>query len=189
VIKKVLIAAALLAALSGAAQADTVFDFSYTFTDGLVLTGSLDGTLSGQFVTNVSNVSINFNGTTFSGALLGGQFDGTAGAFDFAKAPVVSFSAAQNNFIFSDANDPTLGAASNYFYFVNGTTPLNVSNQEILAATNHVILNSADFDSPGAGTWSLTPVPLPAALPLLVSGLGLLGLKRRRRLQVDAAQA
>jgi hypothetical protein len=187
VIKKLLMAAALLAALGGAAQADSVFDFSYTFTDGLVLTGSLDGTLSGQFVTNVSNVNINFNGTAFSGTLLGGSFDGTAGAFDFTKAPVVSFNGSQNNFIFSDASDPL--SASNFFYFVNGTTPSGLSNQELSVTNTHAILNNADFDSPGAGTWSLTPVPLPAALPLLVSGLGLLGLNRRRRLHAGAARA
>ena len=185
-IKKLLIAVALLATLSGAAQADSVFDFSYTFADGLVLKGSLDGTQSGQFVTNVSNVNINFNGTAFSGTLLGGTFDQTAGSFDFTKAPVVSFNASQNNFIFSDATDPA--AASNFFYFVNGTTPSGLSNQELSVANIHVILNNADFDSPGAGTWSMTPVPLPAALPLLLSGLGLLGLNRRR-LQADAARA
>jgi hypothetical protein len=39
----------------------------------------------------------------------------------------------------------------------------------------------------GVGTWSVQPVPLPAALPLLVSGLGLFAAAKRRRREAAAA--
>jgi hypothetical protein len=172
VIKNFFMAAALLTALTvGVAQADTVYDFSYIFTDGTTLTGSLDGTLNGSFVTNISNVEVSFGGSSFSGTLVGGSFDGAA--FQ-TGGPVVSTNGALNNFIFADG-DLNQGTATNYFFF-NSTLG-------VLAANLNVNPNNTPSDFTANGSWKLTaaPVPLPAALPLLLSGLGLLGLKRRRR--------
>jgi hypothetical protein len=179
VIKKLLQAAAVLAACSGAAHAST-FDFSYTFGDGQLLTGSLDGTLSGELITDISNVSINFDHTTLSGTLYAGTFDSATSTYNYSmNAAVVSTNAALNNFIFADSNDPGANNVTNWFYFVNGLTPSGANGQEVEAAN----VNTGDiaFDNPGSGQWSLRPVPVPAALPLMVSGLGFLAGAMRRR--------
>ena len=190
-IKKLIQAAALLAACSGAAQAST-FDFSYTFSDGQKLSGSLDGTLSGDLVTNISNVSVTFDDVAFTATLFGGTFvpsstGSNVGAYSYgANSAVVSTNAALNNFIFADNNDPQANNATNWFYFVNGTTPTGQGTQEVEAG--NIATGNIAFDNPGSGTWSLAPVPLPAALPLLMSGLGLLAAAKRRR-QGNTAQA
>ncbi len=155
-LKKFFHAAALIAAVSGgAAHADT-FDFSYTFADGLALTGSLNGTLNGTLVNNVSNVSVAFNGTAFSGPLFGGTFNTLSGNFDFSSGPVVSTVASQNNFVFADSTDVVNGVGlTNEFYFVNGASPsaIGPTNQEVFVANSKVLTNNADFDNPAAGTW------------------------------------
>jgi hypothetical protein len=189
---KLLIKAAVIAAALGASAAAsaTEFDFSYTFTDGQQITGSLDGTLNGTAISNISDLQVSLNGIAFSGgsdasgptslAIYG--WDTTNESFD---APA-SFStvSSKNNFAIADENP---GANPNYFFsFVNDPafgTSIGAGN----------LLHSDTFSGLGAtqsaadfaddGTWTVTPapVPLPAALPLLLSGLGLFGFGRRRR--------
>jgi hypothetical protein len=66
---------------------------------------------------------------------------------------------------------------------VNGMT--TVLNPTTLAAGTYVLEIRGDVTGSSGGTYSgelnLNPVPLPAALPLLLSGLGLLGFARKRR--------
>ena len=171
---KAAVIAAVFASCAAAAHAET-FDFSYTFADGLAVSGSLDGTLNGNLISNISNVTVDFAGTSFTGTLFSGTADNANGVYNFgANAAVVSTDATLNNFVFSDGNDPALNSSTTAFIF---NSPASL----VEAFNTNVVLNSADIDMPASGTWDIHPVPVPAALPLLLSGIGLLAAARRRR--------
>ena len=188
-IKAALIAAALGA--SGAASAAT-YDFSYTFSDGQQITGSLDGTLSGTTISNISDLQVSLNGIAFAGgtdsngttALQIYGWDTSTEAYD--SPAVFSTASSKNNFIIEDESPTSADQANYYFTFVN-----DPAFGTYVAGAN--FLHSDSFSGPGAtqsaadfadsGTWTVTPapVPLPAALPLLASGLAMFGIGRRRR--------
>jgi len=178
---------------SAVASASEVFDFSYMFTDGQQLTGSLLGVSSdgGQTVTNISNMQASLNGIAFAGGagpLQVNAWNTSAESFDDTTPVVISANAAQNNFVISDV-DAAVNTSPDYeFALINDP----VLGSEAVAAN---FLQSDAFsgsgatqlaiDSPASGNWTLTaaPVPVPAALPLLASALGALrvfGLGRRR---------
>jgi hypothetical protein len=199
---KAAVAAALLGA-SAAASAST-FDFSYTFADGQEVTGDFTGTTTngGQSVTNISNIQVQLNGIAFAPVTVGGVTYGNAtlqantwnptlAAFDDTTPVTIYANGALNNFAFSDVDAATNGSPDYEFAYLNDAT------NGIFQAVAANFLQSDSFskaegnatqlaiDSPGnASNWTLseaTPVPIPAAVWLFASGLGLFGSRGRRR--------
>jgi hypothetical protein len=190
-IKKLLTAAAVCAALTGgAAHASSTYDFSYTFSDGQEITGSLIGTSTdgGQAVTDISNLQVSFDGVAFAGGvsptLILNTWNPSTVSFNSASSPTTLFvNGALNNFVISDV-DASVNTSPDYeFAYVNDAT-----NNIFQATGANFLQGQVDVDTPAnAAAWSLTavatPVPLPAGLPLLASslaGLGLFGIGRRR---------
>jgi hypothetical protein len=190
--KNLLKAAVLMAAFSStAANANQAFDFSYTFSSGDVLHGTLLGTMdsTSTYVTNITDVSAWFDNTQLLPDSSTGYLDIVAwntstSGYDDTITPVFSTNIALNNFAIADTDMAVNLAASNYFSFINDT-----NYGQVAIANNNNTLNSngnalTASDSPAGGVWSVTAVPLPGAMPLLLSGLGLLAAASRRRIAV-----
>jgi hypothetical protein len=200
-VKAAVIAAALGA--SAAASADT-FDFSYTFTDGQEIIGSFTGitTNGGQSATDVSNLQVSLNGIAFAPVTVGGitygnatlqanAWNPTLGNFDDTTPVTIYQNGALNNFVISDVDAAGNTSPDYEFAYINDATNgiFQVTAADFLQSDSFSTAegNSTQLaiDAPGvASSWKLTDVsavPLPGALPLLLSGLGLFGFARRRR--------
>lgn len=168
------LACAVALSLAGAAHA-TTFDLTYTFASGDVITGTLEGTLDGSFVENLHDISLAFDGNAFTGTTAAQTWDPASAAFS-ADAPRLSTDVAQNQILFSTAD----GNFS--FGMVNDAA--NFGGQLVFASNLNSLDHSAASDlGAGSTTYSLVPaaVPEPAALPMALAGLGLLGIVARRR--------
>lgn len=174
---RILACAAMLA--TGAASRAATFEFSYTQLDNTVISGSFDGTASGNLITGLTNFSAFVNGVGFANNgnlyLYGGPATGFA-----PGQGVVSFNGLATDIAVADAN--LFGGAANSLLLIgrfNG------------AATDAVNYNTPDVNGGegngdySASRWHLAEVtaavPEPATYAMLLGGLALMGAAARRR--------
>jgi hypothetical protein len=136
-----------LAATAPLAQAQTVetFFYSYIFSSGDVVSGSFNGTANGNFVDNVSNITVELDGNSFSGPI--------------SLTGNISFDALQSYFDLSSSGTPNFFLIYRYGVNFNGASSLaNAQFQEMSGSMTHYFPYDAPVQS---GNWTLTEVPAP----------------------------
>lgn len=166
-------AAALLAANVVPGRAET-FDFSYMFNTGDIISGSFSGTLSGDLVTNLTDINASLDGTPLNGPLLAFFYTDAGGQCATcwsSSGAVASFNPLLNNFLFAD------GAFTNYFYIA--PWPNGVGNPvatQYYGPSGYIDYYNGQYIP---ANWSLTAVPeLPIWAAMLMGFVGL-GVLRR----------
>lgn len=174
--------AALVAIAWGGAADATHFIFSDQMGSS-VITGSFDGTLNGNLITGLSNVTVYINGLgpIGNGTLFPVGYDASTSTY-VSNGAVASLDGTQNDFFFANAD---LGAGdfgySAYFYsfavFGWGDVAYdNLTDQN--SSTGDINFRAQVSNSSDANT----AVPEPACWAMMVAGFGLLGgVVRRER--------
>ena len=164
--KYALISAAALAVMSSAANAAT-FQLSYTDLGGFEYTASITADLDTDKNTliNITSDSLTVDGTSYTTAIVGslsGAFGGSG------LGPLLTLDGSVVDFYVADAG------GVNGFAFEYGRLGFNISYTSLLP---FVTYNPAGYSLVET---TAAPVPLPAGLPLALTGIAGLAVLRRR---------
>lgn len=176
------VAFVLLGLAAGVAQAATNYTFSYSWSNGDVITGGFSGTPSGNLITGLADISFSLNGVAVAGPI------GSAGD-DFGLSPAIaSFDGRQNKLVFfnSDYSSFFISADAGPVYGPPGTNFFGVKVQGVGdACDNYTGDAGPGFVCKGSigptMRWSVSAVPEPGSALMLLAGLAGLGALAWRR--------
>lgn len=181
-LSKIILGSTVVFGLATAPASALVFEFSYAFEDGLIVTGSLTGTLNGTVIENVSDVSLVLDGIALTGPVYPLRYE----AETYVLGSVVSFDALQNNFVFATSNlatDEEFFSDASFFAVVDSWpdfSPLAVARWELEE------IYSTD-QPPDPTRWTLTQVPESGATAaMLAFGTSALAVLPRLRGRIRA---
>jgi hypothetical protein len=169
----------------------TMYDFSYIFSGENIGSGIVEGSFSGfadgNLITNLSDISVSFNGNPFvgSGELFDFHYKIVINYYGILSGSVVSFDGTQNNFIFMDVNY-TLGNQrdTNYFRSFNNEIDVRMFSPSFsYALDNNKTWSNRTYNK--NGSWTVTErtsfVPEPESLALFLLGLPMVAWVKRRK--------
>jgi hypothetical protein len=148
---------AIVLSLTAVSSHGGEFDYSYTFHNGDVATGSFDGTLAGNLISDISNTTVTIDGYTVTGTILDESFSGIQYVIGGAT---VSLDGTQNNFLFINSD------SSGYF----GSITDGALGDFVQADDPFIFGNIVDL--PINSSWSVTAVPEGGTtIAMLLSGI------------------
>jgi hypothetical protein len=191
--KKIFLPLAL--ALAGEAHADHAYTLDWII-GGDEIFATFNGTANGNVITNLSNISVFFDGIAFSGNgnLYANSINDNATGWSSTGAQI-SFDGQENNFVFSNTDFSNNLNFTNYFYDFSklfpGTNEVvighNDVNGDLVGNGSSDLIILSDSDNSG---YSITAVPEPGQWAMMLLGLPLIGwavLNRKDSLSTVAA--